>query len=282
MFRSLSDLEKCSIGATDGEIGRVKDCYFDDKSWVLRYFVVETGAWLANRCVLISPISVSKADWPAKSLPVAITKKQVEDSPSIDSDLPVSRQHEMSYLGYYGYPYYWGGAGLWGAGAFPGLLLSGVGYGGTDSAYRQAQAQGARADAEADAERHSHEDHHLRSGNAMLRYRIHASDGDLGHVRELLIDEDSWAVRYLIADTSNWWLGHRVLISPQWIQNVSWADEQVDVNLTRAAVKTAPPYLPDQPLDRPLEKAVFSHHQREGYWSEQASARRGSTSRPAV
>ncbi|HVC00694.1 MAG TPA: PRC-barrel domain-containing protein [Steroidobacteraceae bacterium] len=279
MFRSLSDLETCSIGATDGEIGRVKDCYFDDESWVLRYFVVETGVWLANRRVLISPIAVGKPDWSAKSLPVAITKKQVADSPGIDTDRPVSRQHEMSYLGYYGYPYYWGGAGLWGGGAFPGMLLSGVGYGGTDGAYRQDQARGARADAEADAERHSHDDHHLRSGKAVVGYRMHASDGDLGHVRELLIDEDSWAIRYMIADTSNWWMGHRVLISPQWIESVSWAQEQVVVNLTRAAVKSAPPYLVDRPVDRAQEMAVFGHHRRKGYWNDHVSSQRRSTPR---
>lgn len=279
MFRSLSDLEKCSIGATDGEIGRVKDCCFDDESWVLRYFVVETGVWLANRRVLISPISVGKPDWPAKSLPVTITKKQVADSPGIDTDRPVSRQHEMSYLGYYGYPYYWGGVGLWGGGALPGMLLSGAGYGGTDRAYRQDQAQGARADAEADAERHAHDDHHLRSGKAVVGYRIHASDGDLGHVRELLVDEDTWAIRYLIADTSNWWMGHRVLISPQWIESLSWAEERVVVNLTRAAVKSAPPYLVDRPLDRAQEMAVFGHHRREGYWNDRASAQRRSAPR---
>ena len=115
MLRTMKDFEDYAIHATDGVIGHVKDFYFDDEAWVILYFVVETGGWLSSRKVLISPIAISHPDWTDKVLPVSITKEQVKNSPDIDTDKPVSRQHEMRYLGYYDYSYYWGGVGLWAA-----------------------------------------------------------------------------------------------------------------------------------------------------------------------
>ena len=119
MLRSTSDLENYAIGATDGSIGHVEDFYFDDDAWVIRYLVVKTGAWLAGRRVLISPIAVGKLNCTERLLPVAITKAQVKNSPDIDADKPVSRQHEQDYIGHYGYPDYWGSTGMWGDGYYP-------------------------------------------------------------------------------------------------------------------------------------------------------------------
>ena len=124
MLRNVKKLEGFSIGATDGPIGKLKDFYFDDESWVIRYAVVDTSKWLGGREVLISPYAMGQADWEGENLPVTVSKEQVKNSPNIDGDKPVSRQYEKSYLGYYGYPYYWGGMGLWGAQNYPGSLLS--------------------------------------------------------------------------------------------------------------------------------------------------------------
>jgi hypothetical protein len=126
MLRSVKSLEGFAIGATDGAIGKVKDFYFDDEAWVVRYVVVDTSAWLGGRDVLISPYSVGEPSWSGDILPVKVTKEQIKNSPSINSDRPVSRQYERSYLGYYGYPYYWGGPGLWGDSYYPGTLLTGM------------------------------------------------------------------------------------------------------------------------------------------------------------
>ena len=126
MLRSMKNLEDYAIRATDGIIGHVKDFYFDDEAWVIRYLVVDTGTWLSSRKVLISPISIGHPDWTDRVLPVSITKEQVKNSPDIDTQKPVSRQHEIQYLGYYGYPYYWGGAGLWGEGIDPSMTDDGL------------------------------------------------------------------------------------------------------------------------------------------------------------
>ena len=114
MLTNVTFLKGLVIQATDGELGTVDQFYFDDETWAIRYLTVDTGGWLGGRQVLISPISVVHADWPAKRLDVALTKKQVENSPDIDTHQPVSRQHEAEYNGYYGYPYYWGGPYMWG------------------------------------------------------------------------------------------------------------------------------------------------------------------------
>ena len=264
MLRSMNELEECAIRATDGIIGQVKDLYFDDKAWVIRYLVVDTGSWLSSRKVLISPIAIGHPDWTEKVLPVSITKQQVKDSPGIDTDKPVSRQHEMTYMGYYGYPYYWGGAGLWGGGAYPGMLMTGYSAFGAISPALRPEAQEAYVRAE--AARHQNDDPHLRSSKAVKDYHIHASDGDIGHVQGLLVDEETWAIRYIIVDTSNWWLGHQVLIAPQWIQGVSWSDAKVSVKLTRQAVKDAPPYDPAVQLDRRQEIGIHKHYGLSGYW----------------
>lgn len=264
MLRSIKDLEGFAVEATDGPIGQVDDFYFDDEAWVVRYLIVETGDWLASRKVLISPIAMGKPNWTERLLPVSIMKKQVKDSPDIDTEKPVSRQHELQYGSYYGYPNYWGGGGYWGGALVPGLMMTGYGRFGTTlglhTARQSAQARAESADLQS-------EDAHLRSCRAVMKYHVHASDGDLGHVAGLIVDDETWAIRYLIVDTSNWWLGHQVLIAPQWIDAVRWSDEKVALNMTRQAIKDAPAYDPAALPDRGHEVDLYRHYGRAGYWS---------------
>lgn len=254
MLRNVKDLRGYAIRATDGVIGKVDDLYFDDEDWAIRYLIVDTGGWLSGRKVLISPLAIGDPDWAAQQVPVSLTKAQVEKSPDIDTRKPVSRQHETEYLRYYGYPDYWGGAGLWGMGAYPGSL--------TTEGRIEEEMKTRRTPA-----MHSFADCHLRSCQAVIGYHIHATDGDIGHVRDLLVDEHSWAIRYLIVNTSNWWGGHDVLVAPQWIEAVSWSDAKVSVDLTRQAVKDAPLYDSAAQLDRQQEQAIYEHYGRPGYWS---------------
>lgn len=273
MLRNSSNLEGCSIGATDGAIGEVKDLFFDDEAWVIRYLVVSTGRWLAHRKVLISPFALSQPQWALKLLRASLTKEQVKNSPDIDTEKPVSRQHEMQYLKYYSYPSYWGGDALWGIGPSPNLLPMGRAYEWPADSYGQMMAE---HDSE-EAKKHENDDPHLRSCNAILKYHIRASDGDIGHVAGLLVDDETWAIRYLIVDTSNWGLGHQVLVAPQWIREVNWSHSNVCVELSREALKNAPPYDATAPLDREQEVSLFEYYGRPGYWErhEQREGRTG-------
>jgi uncharacterized protein YrrD len=264
----MKDLKGFSIGAVDGDIGRVKDFYFDDDSWVIRYLVVQTGQWLSHRRVLISPIAIEQPNWSEQSFPAAITQEQVRNSPSIDTDKPVSRQHEKEYLGYYDYPHYWVGGSLWGWGVNPNRMPGS----GENERTATASIRGRTEDVGMDADANSRGlpyDPHLRSGNEITSYEVHAQDGDIGQVRGILVDETSWAIRYLIVNTSSWWLGHQVLIAPEWIASVSWGDRKVSVSLSRNAVKSSPPYAPAGTMGRDEEASIYDHYQRPGYWARE-------------
>lgn len=262
MLRSMNDLESYAIRATDGDIGCVKDLYFDDKAWVIRYLVVDAANWLSNRKVLVSPIAVDRSERTGKVLRVLITKEQVRNSPGIDTDKPVSRQHEMDHLDYFGYPYYWGGSGLWGMSSSPSsmMTMSDNGSGGSRSEPHDGTGSGSRLD---------HGNPRLRSCQEILGYRIKAIDGGIGQVQGMLVEEDTWAIRYMVVETSHWWSGHLVLVAPEWIRHVSWEEGAVAVNLRRQAVKGAPPYDPHAKLDRIRKLNIYKHYGHKGYWAEQ-------------
>lgn len=266
MLRSIKDLDHCAVRATDGLIGHVKDFYFDDDDWVVRYLVVESGSWLSRREVLISPIAVEKPDWLERTLPVSITKEQVRNSPGIDSDKPVSRQNEEQYLGYYGYPYYWGGGGMWGEGLYPYTMVPGYVGAGGGRQDREEREREELAYLREERERHRNDDPHLRSCDAVKGYHVHAADGDVGHVAGYLVDDETWAVRYLVVETGHWWAGHQVLVAPSWATGVAWADETVSVALTREQIRSAPVYDPDMAWDRAQEADLARHYGRTGYW----------------
>ena len=251
MLRSVNDLKGLKLRATDGEIGNVDQFYFDDETWTIRYLVVNTGSWLVGRMVLISPISLGKVDWSAEQLEVTLTKKQVENSPNIDTHKPVSRQHEAEFLGYYGYPFYWGGTDLWGPVLHPADL----------SERTTATAAEAPLKAKEDSI-----DRHLRSTNEVSGYHIQAVDGEIGHVEDFLVDEETWSIRYMVVDTRNWWPGKKVLVSPQWIESISWEESKVHVDLSRETIKDGPEYDESAPVTRQYESELHDIHSRPGYW----------------
>lgn len=257
MFKPLHDLKGCSIRATDGDVGHVADFYFDDESWAIRYLIVDTSGWLSGDKVLISPMSVGRPDWSQGSISVSITKEQVKNSPDIDTDKPVSRQTEQIFLDYYGYPYYWGGAGLWGMNTYPYQVMSGACFGGLDHEFLSLKEQRDRsvmASREGD-----HYDMHLRSCNEVIGYHIEASDGNIGHVKGFLVDDETWAISQIIVETSNWWLGHETLIDPKSIREVRWAEHVVIVKLTRQAVRDAPVFDPTIKQVRANEAGLYRH-----------------------
>ncbi|MDP4076379.1 PRC-barrel domain-containing protein [Acidovorax sp. A1169] len=264
MLRSMKDLKHYTISATDGQIGRVNDLYFDDHRWAIRYLVVDAGSWLTTKQVLISPISLHHPNWSEKTLSVSVTREQVKNSPGIDTEKPVSRQNEEQYLGYYGYPSYWGGAGIWGEGLYPYAIAPGYAGDGVDWAQRDREME---AWVQSEKNRHQVFDPHLRSCNAVNGYQLHATDGEIGHVTGYLIDDETWSIRYVIVDTSNWWLGNKVVIAPEWITGVHWGDRSLTVSLSRESVKYAPAYDPEKLWDRELDVNLYRHYGRAGYWS---------------
>jgi uncharacterized protein YrrD len=253
----MKDLHGFRIGATDGDIGTVQECYFDDVSHTVRYLVVDTGGWLSERRVLLSPIAFRSMDWEHKRITAALTKAQVEKSPDIDTEKPVSRQHEIVYYGYYGYTPYWAGSYLWGAFPYP--------YSGSGPAMTAADLERERR---WNWDANDWNDPHLRSSREVTGYHIQATDGDIGHVEDLLVDDQSWKIRYMIVDTTNWWPGKKVLVAPDWISEVNWAESKVHVQLGREKIRTSPEYDPSRPVERSYEARLYGHYARPRYWDE--------------
>ena len=228
---------------------RIDDLYFDD-----RYLVVDTSNWLTGRRVLVSPWSVGAVDLSNKTIAVNLTREQVENSPGVDTRVPVDRQYEIEYSRYYGYPYYWTGPYAWGAEAYP-LLPSGGAA--VLPPVEEAVPQG---------------DPHLRSASAVAGYYIQATDGDIGHVEDFLVEDRSWTIRYVEVDTRNWWPGKHVLVSPDWITRVDWQESKVFVDLTRDAIKNSPEYDSSRPLAREYESRLYEAYRRLRYWDRRPAA----------
>lgn len=250
MLYRLNKLFGMSIGATDGELGKIKDVYFDDGRWAVRYLVVETGSWLDRRKVLISPLAVERIDWKEEVVHVRLTQQQVRGSPSLDTQKPVSRQHELEYFSYYGYPDYLTGPLLWGLTPYPVIPT------GASAPYNEGLE--ARAIQKGDP--------HLRSLNEVLRYQVHAADGPMGHLEDLMIDDGSWAVRYIVVDTANLWFDKQVVMPVQWIQKLDWGGKAVFIDVTREAGRHAPKYDASIEFSRDYETRLHGHFDRPGYW----------------
>jgi hypothetical protein len=196
MLWNSSVIKGYAIAATDGRLGTVKDFLFDDASWRIRWMVVDTGNWLSGRKVLL-PV-LGHLDPEQQEFSVELTMQQVKDSPYIDTHLPVSRQMETDIYYYYGWSPYWGN----------GPFTDGYGYVG--GAWAPPPPRGTRPRAEDIADpRRSDDDPHLRSIEAVTGYHVHASDGEIGHVADFLLDDVDWSVHYFIVDTKNWWPGKR-------------------------------------------------------------------------
>ncbi|MCU7493116.1 MAG: PRC-barrel domain containing protein [Ignavibacteria bacterium] len=256
MLRSVKTLEGYKIHALDGEIGEVNDFFFDDVSWNIRYFVVDTGTWLQKRLVLISPHSLGKPDWKEKRFPVNLTKEKIQNSPSVDVARPVSRQQETDLSDYYGWPYYWTGLGAGFPGAIPPVPPN-----------LNTPDQGFVTDKNTRDENQRETDPHLRSARDIIDYKIQADDDKIGNVEDFILEDDLWSIRYMVVDTGKWLLpGKKVLIALPWIQDIDWSDSLVYVNLTAAEVEQSPEYHPDRIINKEFEAGLFKHYNRPVPW----------------
>jgi hypothetical protein len=250
MLRSMTDLRNYRIEAIDADMGAVRDLLFDDRSWTMRYIVVDTRTWLPGRRVLISPVSVSRIDWAARHIRVQLTKDQVKDSPTLEKNKPVSRQHEEKLAAYYGWPGYW---------AMP------------DPSAVPGGAQGRTLTehyAQHDAPLGAY-DPNLRSLREVCGYRINAHDGSIGHIEDFIGDDHNWAIRYMVVDTRNWLPGKRVLVSPAWVEKVDWERARVHMNLDCQQIEGAPAFDPDAPINREFEVRLYDFYGRPAYWEGQ-------------
>lgn len=245
---AFSKMKGTSLIGSDDSVGSIADLFVDTQDWGGRFVVVDTGHWLPGRRVLLPPTLITERDWGAGKAVVGLTQQQVKDSPDVETNQPISRQLETELLKHYDVPYHWSPVGI---------PLTG----GNSVAVPLSTSAAVE------------EQHHVESGSLNLRsvdelqdYYIKASDGEIGHVEEFVIDDQSWTVRYMVVDTKNWLPARKVLISPEWIDSISWANKTVNVKMTREQIKKSPEFDPLTPINRGYEEHLYDYYGVERYW----------------
>jgi len=219
MLQSMKQLYGSKLAALDGDMGHVKDFYFDDENWVVRYLVADTGSWLTGRLVLLTPHAFGTLDLADKTLHIKLLKKKIQDSPSIESHKPVSRQYEADYYTYYGWPTYWDGSAMWGIGGYPVVLPP------------------SKKEMEIQKKYHHRDDKHLRSMQAVTGYHIQSVDGEIGHVNSFMVDDKNWAIHELVIETGHWYSGKEILIPTSKVKKISYEEAKVFVSLTKEDIQ---------------------------------------------
>jgi hypothetical protein len=242
MLISTEVVVGCSVENGEGSVGTVHDLFFNDESWGIRYVVVSTGGWLSGRRILLPPSVVKQRDWPIRRLLVTLTRQQIKDSPDVDTHKPVSRQKELELDQYAA----WTPIG--------GIVLP------LEPAKEQDVTEG---------------DSHLRSVKEVTGYHIEATDGEIGHVKELIVDDEreprgQWAFRYLVVDTRNWLPGKQVLVAPNWAESVNWYERKVSIALTRQQIEGSPEYDPEIPVNRRFEEILYDYYGKRKYWKDRS------------
>ena len=261
MIRSVNELRRYDVAASDGSVGEVHDLFFDDQAWQVRYIVVDTGTWLVGRRVLVSPQAVGTVDGAERNVTVGLTKQEIREGPGVDAAAPVSRQNEIALADHFRWPRYWEEFPS-GAGMLPVIP------------HLQRQPGEAMPTPPAAQQTVTRHDPNLRSAAEVEGYHVAARDGDIGHVDDFLIDDSDWSLRFLVIDTRNWLPGRKVLVAPAWARGIDWSDEKLLVDADRATIKSAPEYDAGMEIDQALERQIFQHYGREAAPGAAAQARK--------
>lgn len=234
-LRKLKELAGYHLNARDGVIGELKEVYFDDHRWTVRYLVVHTGNWLFGKDALIIPKVIQGVDEENLRLDIGLNRRQIEQAPPIDSKQPVSRHYEKEYHRHYGWKPYWDTDSFLG---IPSL----------DIPSQEEKAPMLP------------EHPHLRSSKEVTGYHIQAQDDEIGTVEDFILDDKDWIIRYLVIDTGKWLPGKKVLVSPAWIQKIDWTQDALMVNLDSNLIQSAPKYDASKIISRDDELALYKHY----------------------
>jgi sporulation protein YlmC with PRC-barrel domain len=237
MQRNINSLTGYKIKATDGEVGEVKEFYFDDETWIIRYLIIETGNWLTGKKVLLSPQALLAPSLDDRLFPVNLSKEQIRNCPDIDTDKPFSRQQEIELYQHYSWQRY-GGGGFY-AGGSAGLLNQAPMADETDAPEYDL------------ADNRSDYDPHLRSTKRITSYHIHATDGDTGHVNDFIVDDLAWQITDLVIDTHNWIGGKKVLIPVRHVKEIQWNQFKIITDVSSEFIHDSPSFYESQ-FNHPL------------------------------
>lgn len=243
MYQVVSRMIGFKVKGTDGNLGTVKELYFDDVTWTIRYMAVETGKWLTERKTLVSIAALEKINWATRTFSVNLNREQVRNSPDTDIEKPISRKHELALHRYYAWNNYWGN-GFYVLPGFENAMLANIDDGVADEECSSSILK---------------LNPHLRSTRKVTGNRINATDGDIGQIEDFLVNEETWGIRYLIVDTRNWLPGRQVLVSPKWLTGISWKDDKLFADVPRDVIKKSPEFDPSKPFDFEYEEKLLKH-----------------------
>lgn len=249
MLISLNEILGYKLEAIDGKIGKTKDFLFDDSEWIIRYLVVDTGNWLVDSEVIISPFSINKTSWVSKELRTDLTKDKIENSPKLESSNPVSKQYENEIIKYYGWPAYYGALGT---GINPASLPPTM----EDNTLKKLNVM-----------IREREDPNLRSADEVIGYNISAIDGEIGHVEDFIVDTENWEILYLVIDTRNIFPGgKKVLCAIDWINTIDFIESKVKIEHTKNEIENSPEFNPSDAVNRKYEERIYDFYGRPKYW----------------
>lgn len=247
MLRSLNELLGYELMAQDGQIGEVKDFFFSDEDWTVRYMIVDTGPWILGRKVLISPDALAQPVWASKTLPVNLTREQVKDSPDVDLAKPVSREYEENLNQHYMWVTYW-----------------------TTTPSAPARPLYFPPNLFKDQERKEITSH-LRSANEILKYKVKTKEGDVGSVKDFIIDDENWQLGYMVVDIGNLRESEKqILVSLEWLSSIEVSNQKITLSLTQDAIKYSPPFDPTLPVNRQYEEVIYDYYGKPKYWRQVA------------
>ena len=240
MLRSINSLNDFQINATDGNMGSVEDFFFDDHAWAIKYLVLKTGNWLTGRKILIAPAAFGSPNWENQSFPILLSKQEIENSPLISDDRPVSKQAQADLHQFYGWPGY------------------------IYDPFPAPSEQYPLPKQELDET--GEDDPHLRSTNEVEGYKVPADDGSVGKVEDFIVDDEEWIIRYVIVDTGSWLTGRKVMIAPDWIESIDWFAGKASVSMNRKAIEESPEFDPSRMVNREYETRLYDYYGRPKYW----------------
>lgn len=248
MLRQFRTLQGCTLVASDGDVGTVREFYFEDEGWTVRYLVIEIPGWMQERQILIMPNVLDEVDAQGGAIAIKSTKQQARTSPPLDSDKPAGRQHEKQLHQ----------DDDWN----PYQIIKGM------AALTRVLPPEAASDAgQAAAKNDTNMDRHLLSSNELVtRYTLHAQDADIGTVEDFILDDEEWGVRYLVIRTGTWLSDKQVLLAPEWVERISPEGGDIFVNLPPAVIKDAPPYDSAAQISTAYEQRLHNHYERRGHW----------------
>jgi sporulation protein YlmC with PRC-barrel domain len=247
-LREASSLINFSLYSQDGEeVGQVLDVLFDDKEWVVRYIEVDLTPLGLEKKVLIPPDSIEIPDWEVERVLVPMKGEELRSLPSLPLDEPVSRPYLIELYEKSGWIPYW-----------------------VESKFHDERPGPKKLKAQLGDEEQRGQDPHLFNLGEMSEYRVEATDGDVGYVDELILDEEEFVVYYLVvaieAEIPEEESSKNVLVAPDWVTDFDRGMITVRVDVDRETLAAAPEYDPSAPITRDYEYQVFDHYGRPHYW----------------